>query len=204
MVFAGTTVAISICGLAVIGLDFITKLGFGGAIAVLTTVCTAITLLPAVLRLLGHKIDRWKVPFTKPRDESDEGRERTSHRALGPVCDQPTPRRRPRCDHPAATDDPPVFTVHLGSSDAGSGPKSSTARQAYDLLAKGFGAGFNGPLLVVVDSKDGDADAATKLGTRSSLHPRGRVGHAAADQSAGDTSRIPVFPSTSATVAGDL
>ena len=142
MVFAGTTVAISICGLAVIGLDFITKLGFGGAIAVLTTVCTAITLLPAVLRLLGHKIDRWKVPFTKPRDESDEGREHTFIARWG----------RYVTSHAKATTAfaiillllmiAPVFTVHLGSSDAGSGPKSSTARQAYDLLAKGFGAGF--------------------------------------------------------------
>ena len=174
VVFAGTTVAISICGLAVIGLDFITKLGFGGAIAVLTTVCTAITLLPAVLRLLGHKIDRWKVPFTKPRDESDEGREHTFIARWG----------RYVTSHAKATTAfaiillllmiAPVFTVHLGSSDAGSGPKSSTARQAYDLLAKGFGAGFNGPLLVVVDSKDGDANAATKLETALKSTPGSR------------------------------
>ena len=197
VVFAGTTVAISICGLAVIGLDFITKLGFGGAIAVLTTVCTAITLLPAVLRLLGHKIDRWKVPFTKPRDESDEGRERTFIARWG----------RYVTSHAKATTAfaiillllmiAPVFTVHLGSSDAGSGPKSSTARQAYDLLAKGFGAGFNGPLLVVVDSKDGDANAATKLQNALKSTPGVASVTPPLTNPAGDTSRILVFPSTS-------
>ncbi len=197
VVFAGTTVAISICGLAVIGLDFITKLGFGGAIAVLTTVCTAITLLPAVLRLLGHKIDRWKVPFTKPRDESDEGREHTFIARWG----------RYVTSHAKATTAgaiillllmiAPVFTVHLGSSDAGSGPKSSTARQAYDLLAKGFGAGFNGPLLVVVDSKDGDANAATKLETALKSTPGVASVTPPLTNPAGDTSRILVFPSTS-------
>ena len=58
MIFAGLTVAISITGLAFIGLDFITKLGVGSALGVLTTVLIANSLLPAVLSLLGHKVDR--------------------------------------------------------------------------------------------------------------------------------------------------
>ena len=196
VVFAGTTVAISICGLAVIGLDFITKLGFGGAIAVLTTVCTAITLLPAVLRLLGHKIDRWKVPGTKARDESDEGREHTFIARWGRFV----------TSHAKATTAgalillllmiAPVFTVHLGSSDAGAGPKSSTSRQAYDLLAQGFGAGFNGPLLVVVDTK-GDPGVDTKLEQAFKATPGVASVSAPLTNPAGDTSRILVFPSTS-------
>ncbi len=55
IIFAGTTVAISISALAVVGLDFITKLGFGAAITVVTAVVAAVTLLPAVLSLLGHR-----------------------------------------------------------------------------------------------------------------------------------------------------
>ena len=66
MLFAGLTVAISVTGLAFFGLDFVTKLGIGSALGVLTTVLIANSLLLAVLALLGHKIDRLKVPFLRP------------------------------------------------------------------------------------------------------------------------------------------
>ncbi len=152
VIFAGATVAISICSLAVIGLDFVTKLGFGGAIAVLTTVCTAVTLLPAILRLLGHKIDRWKVPGIKMRNESEQGREQTAMARWGRYVTSHAKAMTGLALVILALMIAPVFSVHLGSSDAGAGPKDSTARQAYDLLAKGFGAGFNGPLLVAIDN----------------------------------------------------
>src|SRR4029078_3305397 len=76
VIFAGTTVAISITVLACIGIDFITKLGIGSALGVLTAVSLANTLLPAVLALLGHKVDpcRMKLP---PADDSAEGRDKT-------------------------------------------------------------------------------------------------------------------------------
>ena len=77
VLFAGLTVAISVSGLAFIGLDFVTKLGIGSALGVLTTVLIANSLLLSVLALLGHKIDRWKVPFLRPLDDSEEGREKT-------------------------------------------------------------------------------------------------------------------------------
>src|SRR4029079_9359588 len=77
VLFAGLAVAISVTGLAFIGLDFVTKLGMGGAFGVLTTVLIATALLPAALSLLGHRIDRLKVPFLPPIDDSEEGRERT-------------------------------------------------------------------------------------------------------------------------------
>jgi len=75
VLFAGLTVAISVSGLAFFGLDFVTKLGIGSALGVLTTVLIASSLLPAVLSLLGHKIDRLKVPFLKQADESEAARE---------------------------------------------------------------------------------------------------------------------------------
>ena len=77
VLFAGLTVAISVTGLAFFGLDFITKLGIGAALGVLTTVIIANSLLIAVLAKLGHKIDRWKVPFLKPIDDSEAGREKS-------------------------------------------------------------------------------------------------------------------------------
>src|SRR3954466_16367773 len=74
VLFAGLTVAISVSGLAFIGLDFVTKLGIGSALGVLTTVLIANSLLLAVLSLLGPTIDRLKVPFLRKTDESEEGR----------------------------------------------------------------------------------------------------------------------------------
>src|SRR6187549_3889757 len=77
VLFAGITVAISVTGLAFFGLDFVTKLGIGSALGVLTTVLIANSLLLAVLAKLGHKIDRLKVPFLKPLDDSETARDRT-------------------------------------------------------------------------------------------------------------------------------
>ena len=66
VLFAGLTVAISVTGLAFFGLDFVTKLGIGSALGVLTTVLIANSLLIAVLAKLGHKVDRLKVPVPAP------------------------------------------------------------------------------------------------------------------------------------------
>jgi RND superfamily putative drug exporter len=82
VVFAGTTVAISITGLAIIGIDFITKLGIGSALGVLTAVLLANSMLPAVLSLLGRKIDRGRLGM-KPTDDSRAGQARTPVAAWG-------------------------------------------------------------------------------------------------------------------------
>src|SRR5215203_2211241 len=151
VLFAGLTVAISVTGLAFFGLDFVTKLGIGSALGVLTTVLIANSLLIAVLRLLGHKVDRLKVPFLRPIDDAEAARERTLVARWGRFV---TAHARP------------VFVVvllvgvglaatsalvRLGASDQGTQPTKQTARRAYDLLAEGFGPGFNGPIPIVVD-----------------------------------------------------
>ena len=162
VLFAGLTVAISVTGLAFFGLDFVTKLGIGSALGVLTTVLIANSLLIAVLRLLGHKVDRLKVPFLRPLDDSDAGREKslvarwgrfvTAHaRAVFVVALLVVLAL-------AATS----ALVRLGASDQGTQPQEQTARRAYDLLAEGFGAGFNGPLPIVVDVND-DPQAPQKI-----------------------------------------
>ena len=160
--FAGLTVAISVSGLAFFGLDFVTKLGIGSALGVLTTVLIANSLLIAVLAKVGHRIDRLKFPFLRPIDDSEAARERTLVARWGRFT---TGHARP------------VFAilfsvglvlaassalVRLGASDQGTQPKEQTARRAYDLLAEGFGAGFNESIPVVVDV-NGDQGAPRRI-----------------------------------------
>jgi putative drug exporter of the RND superfamily len=162
VLFAGLTVAISVTGLAFFGLDFVTKLGIGSALGVLTTVLIANSLLIAVLAKLGHKVDRLKVPFLRRIDDSEAGRETTLIARWGRFV---TAHARL------------VFAivlivmlalastsalVRLGASDQGTQPTEQTARRAYDLLAEGFGAGFNGPLPIVVDV-NGDSQAPQRI-----------------------------------------
>jgi RND superfamily putative drug exporter len=162
VIFAGLTVAISVSGLALFGLDFVTKLGIGSALGVLTTVLIANSLLIAVLAKLGHKVDRLKVPFLRPLDDSEEARESG---VMG------------RWGRFVTRNAKPLFVVlllaglalagtsalvRLGASDQGTQPTEQTARRAYDLLAEGFGAGFNGPIPIVVDV-NGDDEAPQRV-----------------------------------------
>ena len=162
VLFAGATVAIGVSGLAFFGLDFVTKLGIGSALGVLTTVLLANSLLIAVLRLLGHKVDRLKVPFLRKVDDSEAAREKTLIARWGRFV-----TRRAKIVFPvvligvlalAAT----ASIVRLGASDQGTQPKEQTARRAYDLLAEGFGRGFNGPIPIVVKT-NGDAQAPERI-----------------------------------------
>jgi len=162
VLFAGLTVAISVCGLAFFGLDFVTKLGIGGALGVLTTVLLANSLLLAVLRLLGHRIDRLKVPFIGRSDETEAARERTLVARWGRFV-----TANARVVFPVALVlilglASTATLVRLGAADQGTGPKDQTSRRAYDLLAEGFGPGFNAPSPIVVDV-NGDPQAPQKI-----------------------------------------
>jgi RND superfamily putative drug exporter len=196
VVFAGITVAISISALAVIGLDFITKLGLGAAITVITAVAAATTLLPAILSLLGHRIDRGRLPFVRPPDDSLAAQETTLVARWGRFV-----TRHAKACLIAGTLlivvlAIPVADVQLGSSDAGSNPPSSTSRQAYDLLAEGFGAGFNGPLLVTVDQGGAPGTADRLANAFRTLDGVASVPDPVVND-AGDTAIVTVFPSTS-------
>ena len=162
VLFAGLTVAIGVTGLAFFGLDFVTKLGIGSALGVVTTVLLANSLLISVLRLLGHKIDRLKLPFLPKLDDSEAARQGTLVARWGRFV-----TRNAKVVFPvvllvmlalAATSG----LVRLGASDQGTQPTEQTARRAYDLLAEGFGPGFNGPIPIVVDV-NGDAQAPQKV-----------------------------------------
>jgi RND superfamily putative drug exporter len=162
VLFAGFTVAISVSGLAFFGLDFVTKLGIGAALGVVTTVLIANSLLIAVLRLLGHKIDRWKVPGLRQIDDSETAREKTLTARWGRFV---TAHAKPLFIVLLIAGLGLASTsalVRLGASDQGTQPKKQTARRAYDLLAEGFGKGFNGPIPIVVDVR-GDQQAPERI-----------------------------------------
>ncbi|MET0259767.1 MAG: MMPL family transporter, partial [Gaiellaceae bacterium] len=148
IVFAGTTVVIALLTLLVAGIPLVTALGYSSAVAVVTAVLAAITLLPAVLALVGRHIESGRLPaFLRPRSK-------------GPEAGFVGGYSRAVTGHPwwaiAAVLAllilliVPFFSLNLGQEDVGATPKSTTERQAYDLMSEGFGPGYNGPLLVAV------------------------------------------------------
>jgi len=160
--FAGLTVAISVAGLAFFGMDFITKLGIGASLGVLTTVLIANSLLLAVLALLGHKIDRLKVPFLPKLDDSEEARERTLVARWGRFVTANAKIVFPVVLVLILVVGATSLLVRLGAADQGTQPTAQTSRRAYDLLAAGFGAGFNSPIPIVVDV-NGDEQAPQRI-----------------------------------------
>jgi RND superfamily putative drug exporter len=163
VIFAGLTVAISITGLAFIGIDFITKLGVGSALGVLTAVLLANSLLPAVLALLGHKIDRGRLGM-KPTDDSREGQAKTPIAAWGRFVTRNAKVVLPISVILLVLGALPVLSVRLGLADEGTAPKGQTTREAYDLLSSkdGFGPGFTAPIPVVIDMQK-DHQAASQI-----------------------------------------
>jgi putative drug exporter of the RND superfamily len=148
VLFAGTTVVIALCSLLFAGIPIVTKLGFTAAIAVVVSVLGATTLLPALLGALGPRIDslRVKLGCTHPDDHKPHGWARWARGVA----------KRPWRSLIASTAvlvvlALPVLDLHLGQSDTGALPTSTTARQAYDAIGKGFGEGTNGPLLVAAE-----------------------------------------------------
>ena len=146
VVFAGSTVIIALCSLLVAGIPLVTTLGYTAAISVLIAVVAAVTLLPALLAIIGHRIYSLKLPLPQPKhDERPHGWARWARF----VADHPVP---------AVVVSVAVLLVlaaparhlHLGQSDTGALPTDTTARQANDLLTEGFGPGTAGPLLVSV------------------------------------------------------
>jgi RND superfamily putative drug exporter len=118
---------------------------------VLTTVLIASSLLLAVLSLLGHKIDRLKLPFVPQVDDSEAARERTLVARWGRFVTKHAKIVFPVLLLAGIALAATSGLTRLGAADQGTQPKEQTSRRAYDLLAEGFGAGFNGPIPIVVD-----------------------------------------------------
>jgi RND superfamily putative drug exporter len=150
VVFAGFTVVIALCSLAFAGIPLVSTLGFTAAIAVVVAVCAAATLLPAMLGALGPHINSMRVPGTSanPEDQEPHGWRRW---ARG-VADRPW-RSAVAAVAVLVVLAIPIFQLELGQNDLSALPKSTTARQNYDSLTKGFGPGVNGPLLIASEFK---------------------------------------------------
>ncbi len=146
VVFAGFTVVIALCSLAFAGIPLVSTLGFTAAIAVVVAVLAAATLLPAMLGALGPHIDSLRVPFGNSGD-SDEQEPHGWRRWARAVADRPW-RSAIAALAVLVVLALPIFQLELGQNDLSALPKSTTARQNYDSLTKGFGPGVNGPLLI--------------------------------------------------------
>jgi RND superfamily putative drug exporter len=196
VVFAGMTVVIALAGLAAVGIPLLTRMGLGAAGAVLVAVLIAVTLMPALLGFAGHKIDRLTIGRARTGSHAE------SHRTLSARWARRV-TRRPAVSLIAglgvmALLAIPMFSMRLGTPDDGTKATSTTQRQAYDLLAEGFGPGFNGPLTAVVDLTEADdRDAALAATVDAAERSPGvfAVGEPSVNE-AGDTAVVPVIPDT--------
>ena len=162
VMFAGVTVCIALLGMFALGVSFLYGVAISASIAVLFTVISALTLLPAMLgflgtRVLGRKARRKIAAGERTVSDESPAWNRWAH----------TLRQRPALFAAAATGlmlviAIPFVSMRLGSADAGSDTAGSPTRIAYDLLAKGFGPGYNGPLQLVAQINNPAQQAAFK------------------------------------------
>jgi putative drug exporter of the RND superfamily len=155
VLFAGTTVVIALLGLLVLNTETFRGVAIGTAIGVLVTMLGSVTLLPALLGFVGRNIDRYGLPRREQRDGADS----FWHRWAAFI----QKRRWPAFIGALVlliVIAVPVFSLRLGFGDSGNKPKGDTSREAYDLLAQGFGPGFNGPLLLAAETPGGADDLA--------------------------------------------
>ncbi len=176
VLFAGLIVCIAMLGMFALGVSFLYGVAVAAAIAVLFTVIAALTLLPAMLGFFGRLVLR-----RRERRALREGRLRTSDESAGWAKWAGWMQKRPAVFAAVAIGvlviiAIPFFSMRLGSSDAGSDPASSTTRKAYDLLAEGFGPGYNGPLQLVTEVNSPAQQAAFEHVVKAVAQTPGVVG----------------------------
>lgn len=155
VIFAGLTVIVALCGLTVVGIPFLAAMGITAALSVLFAVLVSITAGPAVLALIGSRINKANRLLSK---SSEESKEQTESNGWGRFITK----------HPLIIAiisvvilliiSIPAADMRLGLPDDGMKAEDDPARQAYDLLADGFGDGFNGTLAVLVDASETTGD----------------------------------------------
>ncbi|MEU2394790.1 MMPL family transporter [Streptomyces sp. NPDC007369] len=198
VVFAGATVCIALLGMLVLRLNFLNGVAIAASLTVVLTVAASVTLLPALLSYIGLR--------------ALSRRERRKLAEHGPQPELPTGfaarwsafvERHPKLLGLVAALVMaglalPTLSLHLGTSDQGNNPETSTTRQAYDLLAEGFGPGVNGPLSVVA-RLDGAGDRLAVEKLAESLRSAEGVASAgpAVFNRSGDTGVVTVIPDSS-------
>ena len=193
--FAGSTVVLAMAALVLTGVGFLASIGLGTSLVVLFAVATAITLLPALLSLLGDRIDKGRVFGRRRAPRAAEATVwwRLAHR----ISAKPVPYLV-GASLLLLTLAAPALALDTGFPDAGDNPTGQTERKAYDLLADGFGPGFNAPLTVVVDLRGTGIHAGDvpELAQRIAAVPGIAEVRAPRFNAAGDTVVLPTLPST--------
>ncbi|WP_326726136.1 MMPL family transporter [Streptomyces sp. NBC_00243] len=180
---SGCTVIIALAGLSVSGVSFIGLLGVAAAVTVVSAVLGALTLVPALLGLIGKRIDRYHVrrpvaeTGAEPGAEPGAAANGTWHRYAQRV------ERRPWWFLTGGVIVVlvlaiPVLSIQLGHIGDGADPKSFTDRRAYDIMATAFGPGSNGPLTVVIDQTDVPSDQRSALSSQAQKELNGVAGAA--------------------------
>jgi RND superfamily putative drug exporter len=193
VLFAGGTVVISLLGMLTMGLSYLNGVASSAVLAVLTMLTASLTLLPAILGFVGTNIDRLRVPFTGR--SSHQGTRAFWYRWSRVV------QHRPWFAFVGGAlvllvITLPLLSLRFGFPDDGNNAKSETSRQAYDQLTTGFGAGFNGPLLLVADLRGASDPSGTLAQLTSATQATEGVAFVApaVPNGAGDTAIVNVFP----------
>jgi putative drug exporter of the RND superfamily len=153
VVFAGMTVMIALVGLSVVRINFLTQMGIAAAATVFVAVLIALTLLPALCGIVRLRIMAGKIPFLRGRDPEDGSGRPTNGRRWADFVTTHKVTTFIAGIIVAGVVAAPVASMHLALPDDGTAKAGTGPREAYDLIAENFGAGLNGPLLVVVDTK---------------------------------------------------
>jgi RND superfamily putative drug exporter len=195
VLIAGTTVIISLLGLFLMGLPYLYGAALAAIVAVLIVMVASVTLVPALLAVAGPRIDRLRIPGTR-RTAADPA---TTPAARWSRAVQ----RRPWVAAVAGAAvllvlASPFAGLRLGFPDRGNDATDTTTRQAYDLVARGFGPGANGPLLLVAPvAAQADRDDVTALAERLRGEPGVAEVGAPAFSPGGDAAVLSVIPTTS-------
>ena len=193
--FAGMTVVLAMAALALTGVGFLASIGLGTSIVVLFAVATAITLLPALLSLLGDRIDAGRIVGRRRTAKPAESTAwwRLAHR----ISARPWPYLVVGFLFLLMLA-APALSLNTGFPDAGDNPTGQTERKAYDLLADGFGPGFNAPLLVVADVQGGGLEARDIAGLAGRIAAVPGIAEVGTPQVSanGDTVVLPTLPTT--------
>jgi RND superfamily putative drug exporter len=196
VLFAGTTVLISLCGLFLVGEQYLDGLAVGTILAVMAVMLGALTLLPAMLGFSGRAVDRLRLPGLL--QSSAPG----AARGFWWRWSRTVQRRPVLCGSAALLVlvilAVPLFSMRLAFTDSGNDPTNLTTRQAYDLISNGFGPGFNGPLVVVAELPGGGKDRAvvTALDHRLAAVPGVARVQAPTYNRAGNAAVLIVYPTT--------
>lgn len=198
VVFAGLTVVIALAALSVVGIPFLTQMGIAAAGTVTVAVLIALTLLPAVLGFAGRRIVSGRVPGLKARDPEADGGTAAVRPAFGTRWARAVARRPLPVLLLAVIGlgviAIPAADLRLGMPDDSSAAPDTTQRKAYDLLAQGFGPGFNGTLAVVVTGTAPVAEQAAALAATIQKLPDVVAVTPPTPNPAGDTALLTVVP----------